>query len=653
MSKKMKILWANFSCLLDTSSGASISVNQILKELKNIGHDIRILGATIFDSPKGVSLFGDNWKKILSIDSGKFIDINEGDLKHLLLKTKSTERSELTQSEINAWVMKYRNLIKYFKPDFIFFYGGGLGDLIPSEARAWNIPCGAYLVNASFEGRRWCRDVDTFITDTNATRDYYRNKLNIDPYPIGKFIGGDKINKNKNIPKNRLLYINPSMAKGAAIVVVLARLLERLGSSIIIEIVESRGDWEAVLALVNKTLGLTANHCPANIIITPNTSEMAEIYARTKLLIVPSLWWESGARVIAEAQLNGIPVIATLSGGNAEMVGEGGLLITLPKACHEKPYLTIPSEEGLLSVAKKIIEIFHNEEYYKKLSISALENSKLTSDIHKNISKLNLHLNNIIEKKQTWTKINYPNPSYNYFDIQRTYGEEIIYEPLLESEKGIFIDCGGYDGCSSVKFILDNPNFSSVTFEPNPELWHYYDNIPTTLIKKGVASQTEHRNFTVDEIDANGSSIVSEKIIDYNKKIKNENFKTIKIQCIDICEIIMKFEEYEKIILKLDIEGAEYEVLNRLINTKLISKINKLYIEWHWNKMGMAYSEHLKILNQVKKYCEIKEWDSLDFSVHNLDPDLINSRISLLKETLGDNINKYKSNTIINKFKEI
>jgi glycosyltransferase involved in cell wall biosynthesis len=66
---------------------------------------------------------------------------------------------------------------------------------------------------------------------------------------------------------------------------------------------------------------------------TPNisyrrpTDDMRTVYRDTKLLLVPSRWPEAWGRVVSEAQLSGIPVLASLTGGLPEAVGPGGVLI--------------------------------------------------------------------------------------------------------------------------------------------------------------------------------------------------------------------------------------------------------------------------------------------------------------------------------------
>jgi glycosyltransferase involved in cell wall biosynthesis len=54
---------------------------------------------------------------------------------------------------------------------------------------------------------------------------------------------------------------------------------------------------------------------------------MREVYAVTDVLLVPSQFTEAFGRVIVEAQLNGIPVVAADAGGIPYALGEGGLLV--------------------------------------------------------------------------------------------------------------------------------------------------------------------------------------------------------------------------------------------------------------------------------------------------------------------------------------
>lgn len=56
-------------------------------------------------------------------------------------------------------------------------------------------------------------------------------------------------------------------------------------------------------------------------------SDMREMYSRARLVLAPSRWEEAWGRVATEAQLSGIPVLASRRGGLPESVGPGGILV--------------------------------------------------------------------------------------------------------------------------------------------------------------------------------------------------------------------------------------------------------------------------------------------------------------------------------------
>jgi glycosyltransferase involved in cell wall biosynthesis len=64
-----------------------------------------------------------------------------------------------------------------------------------------------------------------------------------------------------------------------------------------------------------------------NITWQESVQDMRPVYARTRLLLAPSQWEEAWGRVASEAQLNGIPVLASRRGGLPEAVGGGGVLL--------------------------------------------------------------------------------------------------------------------------------------------------------------------------------------------------------------------------------------------------------------------------------------------------------------------------------------
>jgi len=61
----------------------------------------------------------------------------------------------------------------------------------------------------------------------------------------------------------------------------------------------------------------------------PPMDDMRRAYARTRMMLVPSVWEESFGRVVGEAQISGIPAIVSDRGGLPESAGPGGILVPL------------------------------------------------------------------------------------------------------------------------------------------------------------------------------------------------------------------------------------------------------------------------------------------------------------------------------------
>ena len=108
-----------------------------------------------------------------------------------------------------------------------------------------------------------------------------------------------------------------------------------------------------------------------NVVVTANTGDMRPVYGRARVLLAPSLCWESSGRVLAEALLNGIPAICTDQGGMPEMVQDGGVVLTLGAGYYQPPYTAVPTDEALDPLLQYLGVLFDNEAQYAELSARA------------------------------------------------------------------------------------------------------------------------------------------------------------------------------------------------------------------------------------------------------------------------------------------
>jgi glycosyltransferase involved in cell wall biosynthesis len=115
---------------------------------------------------------------------------------------------------------------------------------------------------------------------------------------------------------DEILFVNPVAAKGARLVAEIARRLPHRRFLIV-------PSWPDQQALPHVDFALP------NVEWHDVTNDMRTVYARTKLLLMPTIMEEGWGRTVSEAQLSGIPAIVSDRGGLPETVGAGGRVLSL------------------------------------------------------------------------------------------------------------------------------------------------------------------------------------------------------------------------------------------------------------------------------------------------------------------------------------
>ena len=177
--------------------------------------------------------------------------------------------------------------------------------------------------------------------------------------------------------------------------------------------------------------------------------------------------------------------------------------------------------------------------------------------------------------------------------------------------KKIFIDAGANTGISIKLFLNRYPNsqeFEIHSFEPNPHLHkklsEYSDR--ATIYHKAVYTEDTTLDFYLSNIHL-ASTLRIDKLtggISQNNKIK--------VEAIDIAKFIKNnFNKEDYIILKLDIEGAEYDILPHLIEEGMFDGwINELFGEFHYKKLSLVTLSEHENLNKLllDKGFKMKDW---------------------------------------------
>jgi FkbM family methyltransferase len=179
--------------------------------------------------------------------------------------------------------------------------------------------------------------------------------------------------------------------------------------------------------------------------------------------------------------------------------------------------------------------------------------------------------------------------------------------------KNIFLEVGAYDLSRITMFYNDHQGeeWEFKLFEPNP--------ISIEVLKEQISS-CDIPNISLYEVAAYVSE--EEKIfylgsrsqvaasLCYGKGHLNTE-SPIKVNCIDFSKWIKdNLNKDDNIHMNMDIEGAEYYVLPKMILEGSIDYINDIEIEFHAHKFrGENKTKFYKIHSELKEYFNKSEYN--------------------------------------------
>lgn len=150
----------------------------------------------------------------------------------------------------------------------------------------------------------------------------------------------------------------------------------------------------------------------------------------------------------------------------------------------------------------------------------------------------------------------------------------------------ILISCGSNKGGEFTTFKqskIYSPDFLIYAFEPEPRCFPYIENVQKqipniTHIKKAVSTTDGTATFNVGNLTVSGSL--------RDDKVWGLTGSTVTVETIDFSRWVSEnITADDYVIVTFDIEGSEYDVLEKMISDKTIDLIDKIYVEFHGNKL--------------------------------------------------------------------
>tara|TARA_Y100000004_G_C8817176_1_gene370278 strand:- start:145 stop:723 length:579 start_codon:yes stop_codon:yes gene_type:complete len=153
--------------------------------------------------------------------------------------------------------------------------------------------------------------------------------------------------------------------------------------------------------------------------------------------------------------------------------------------------------------------------------------------------------------------------------------------------KKIFLDVGANTGTNIGNFRKHyGDDYDIYSFDANPKCIaeikkKYDDDSKVTVMEYAASNEDGTAEFYLGPGETSvRSSLRSDKTTGISKD------RNITVARLDLSKWIKEnFEESDQIILYLDIEGGEYDVLEKLIDENMLSWFNEVYVEFHETKL--------------------------------------------------------------------
>ncbi len=394
-SRKVEsIAFVSPHCLLDFTNGAAIATRDGLHLLADLGFQCEAFCGTRLDESQECLIEAPLARRG---EHPSHVTI-DGNLPVTLFENVSTPGRLPGVQDAEAFLTGCEAFLRRKRPDVVWTYGGDpVAIAVQRLVKRLGIPVLFAVHNFGYGRRETFEAVDYAVVPCDFSRRYYMETLGLACQVLPNIVNW-KAAQAPNRNRRFLTFINPKDIKGVYVFARIARELARRRPDIPILVTQGRSRPDA---LSEPGLGLAPHiagqfpietRCDGRNITTmpfapdPGTFYPA-VYGVTKLLLMPSLWYESFGLVAAEAMLNGIPVLASNRGALPETIGgsphpgplpqagEGGILFEIP-AKYTSETRDVPTAEEVEPWVETIIRLWDDAAVYERWSRAARERAQ-------------------------------------------------------------------------------------------------------------------------------------------------------------------------------------------------------------------------------------------------------------------------------------
>lgn len=396
-----KLLWMSPYSLHDEFSSAAINCKLLLEGLAQIGWEITACTSFILeDAPAEDALSA--LKQTLGSAANQVLKFSEHQVNYVYIRSRFLQEDRMSLNEMQLFYEVCCELFDKERPDFVMGFGtSAVFQTCMAEAKRRGIWTLYMLLNANHRYYNF-PNIDLILTSSQANADLYYQQWKIRAVPIGEVFDAQQCVATSRTPRY-ITFFNPALEMGLSFFARIAYAYNQSYPEQRFLVVNNYGNFAHNLKLLHgnpthrtsgeikhtngktyRTSGGTSREIDRtsgeiersseeksdaatnntnrpsplqvalpdvldvsdfpNVDLAQRTPNLKSVYALSKVLLMPTLWWEAWGRIATEATLNSIPVVASNVGGLVESTGGAGIHIHIPEI-YLRDYQLIPDNE--------------------------------------------------------------------------------------------------------------------------------------------------------------------------------------------------------------------------------------------------------------------------------------------------------------------
>ena len=170
----------------------------------------------------------------------------------------------------------------------------------------------------------------------------------------------------------------------------------------------------------------------------------------------------------------------------------------------------------------------------------------------------------------------------------------------------VYYDLGGFVGQTTANFMAAHNPVKATSFEPNPAAvkgkhWDYVRANGGKVMNAAVGVDDGIIDFYLDS-----SKDISQSCTATPDKVSSVNDPDpVPVEVVDFpAYLSLRHRKNQYTVVKMDVEGGEYDILHSMIKTASLAIVDELRIEWHGHKMTGDKEFYSRIENATRDFCK-------------------------------------------------